>query len=177
MFHAAPVAAGVRGLWPCGACATYSSSSLMLLFIPEQAAWSPLQGFACAFHVLYRTEQQRFEEYSTTWRSLYTVFAAAVSEFDSKTYLEVLCGPAVPCSLPSHSSYACNKLLPRPAACATVLVPVHTPSAPATRVADAMALACSTPCTSSRSEPVQQPALDAPLHNSCVCVCSTITRG
>ncbi len=33
------------------------------------------QGFACAFHILYRTEQQKFEEYSTTWRSLYTVRA------------------------------------------------------------------------------------------------------
>ena len=28
------------------------------------------------------------QEYSTLWRSLYTMFAAAVSEFDSKTYLE-----------------------------------------------------------------------------------------
>lgn len=55
-----------------------------------------MQGFACAFHILYRTEQERFEEYSTTWRSLYTVFAAAISEFDSKTYLEV-CSPCRTC--------------------------------------------------------------------------------
>ena len=27
------------------------------------------------------------QEYSTLWRSLYTMFAAAVGEFDSKTYL------------------------------------------------------------------------------------------
>lgn len=28
------------------------------------------------------------QEYSTTWRSLYSVFAAAVGEFDSETYLK-----------------------------------------------------------------------------------------
>lgn len=30
----------------------------------------------------------RAQEYSTLWRSLYSMFAAAVGEFDSKTYLQ-----------------------------------------------------------------------------------------
>ncbi|CAL8463282.1 g2816 [Coccomyxa elongata] len=45
-------------------------------------------GFACAFHVLYRSDQDDAPEFSTLWRSLYTVFAAAVGEFESDTYIQ-----------------------------------------------------------------------------------------
>ncbi|KAK9917231.1 hypothetical protein WJX75_002125 [Coccomyxa subellipsoidea] len=45
-------------------------------------------GFACAFHVLYRSDQDDAQEFATLWRSLYTVFAAAVGEFESNTYID-----------------------------------------------------------------------------------------
>eukprot|EP00884_Botryococcus_braunii_P013792 jgi/Botrbrau1/22413/Bobra.0091s0018.1 len=46
-----------------------------------------LWGFAAAFHILYKKQQETFEEFSNMARSMWTLFNAAIGTYDEDTYL------------------------------------------------------------------------------------------